>query len=266
MPPGCSSNAAQTTCHRGRTKAAPMAPTTTAERCRKKSSFYHRRFSDVAPMSSEELLELRGKCERTNENDDGEAIPPPIVLVDARSAPERNVSMIPGAASLPEFEQDVVKTLPPDTTVVVYCTIGYRSGLSARRIGEKHGLEGRIRNLDGIVSYTHAVGDSPDESIQLINSKTGERTDVVHIFGPTWNCVHAKYKTVNFNVPELALRSCQVGLISALRFSQHFYHKTSTFCNCAGKGEQNKQVVETKGAGRKSMKPMEVKCKNAQFM
>lgn len=241
-----------------------MLPTTTAERCRKKSSFYHRRFSDVAPMSSEELLELRGKCKRANENDDGEA-PPPLVLVDARSAPERDVSMIPGAVSLGEFEQDIFKKLPPDATVVVYCTIGYRSGVSARRLGEKHGLEGRRRNLDGIVSYTHAVGDNPDESIQLVNSETGERTDVVHIFGRTWDCVHPNYKTSHFDVPELALRSCQVGLISALRFSQHFYYKTRKCCNCAGKGEQINQGVETDCAGRISMKPMEVKCNNAQL-
>ena len=244
-----------------------MAPTTTAEQCRKKSSFYHRRFSDVKPMSSEELLELRGKCKRANENDDGEAPPqqPPIVLVDARSAPERDVSMIPGAVSLGEFEQDIVKKLPPDATVVVYCTIGYRSGVSARRLGEKHGIEGRIRNLDGIVSYTHAVGDNPDESIQLVNSETGESTNIVHIFGPTWNCVHEKYKTVHFDVPELAVRSCQVGLTSALRFSQHFYYKARKCCNCTGKGEQINQGVEANGAGRISMKPMEVKCKNSQL-
>lgn len=218
-------------------------------------------------MSSEELLELRGKCDRTNGNDDGEALPPPIVLVDARSAPERNVSIIPGAVSTCEFEQDIVKTLPPDATVVVYCTIGYRSGITARRLGEKYGLEGRIRNLDGIVSYTHAVGDSSDESIQLVNSKTGERTKVVHIFGPTWDCVHARYKTVNFDVSELVLRSCQVGLVSALRLTQHLYFGARRRCNCLGKGGQINQEVETNGAaGRKSMKPMEVKCQNAQFM
>ena len=214
-------------------------------------------------MSSEELLELRGKCKRTNENDDGEAPQPPIVLVDARSAPERHVSIIPGAISLIEFEQDIAKTLPQDATVVVYCTIGYRSGMSARLLREKHGLEGRrIRNLDGIVSYTHAVGDSPDESLQLVNPKSGERTDVVHIFGPTWDCVHPKYRAVHFNVPELALRSCQVGLMSALRYSQHLYYETRKCCNCSGKGEPNSQVVATNGAVRTSNKPMEVRCQN----
>ena len=251
---------------------APTTTTTTAERCRKKSSFYRRRFNDVAPISSEELLELRGKCERTNENDDGDReppLPPPlvVVLVDARSTPERDVSMIPGAVSLREFEQDVVRTLPADATVVVYCTIGYRSGYSARRLAEQFGLEGRIRNLDGIVSYTHAVGDSSDESIQLVNSETGERTDAVHIFGPTWNCVHSKYHTVHFDAPELALRSCKVGLISALRLTQHLCYKAGKCCKCARKGGQSNQIVQTnEAAGRKGMKPMEVKCQNAQFM
>ena len=158
---------------------------------------------------------------------------PSMVLIDARSSAERSISIIPGAISLAEFEQNIVTTLSPDASVVVYCTIGYRSGIEARRLKEKlDGLDGRIQNLDGIVPYTHAIGDMSDQSMQLIKPDTGERTNVVHMFGRTWNCVHSRFETVHFNAPELALRSSQAGLVSTLRFIQHLLHKTKQRCTC----------------------------------
>lgn len=167
-------------------------------------------------MSSEEYISTLRRADR-----------PSMVLIDARSSAERSISIIPGAISLAEFEQNIVTTLSPDASVVVYCTIGYRSGIEARRLKEKHdGLDGRIQNLDGIVPYTHAIGDMFDQSMQLIKPDTGERTNVVHIFGRTWNCVHSRFETVYFNAPELALRSSQAGLVSTLRFIQHLLHKT----------------------------------------
>ena len=193
----------------------------TAEKCRKKCSFYQHRFSDIPPISSEEYISTLRRADR-----------PSMVLIDARSSAERSISIIPGAISLAEFEQNIVTTLSPDASVVVYCTIGYRSGIEARRLKEKHdGLDGRIQNLDGIVPYTHAIGDMSDQSMQLIDA-TGERTNVVHIFGRTWNCVHSRFETVHFNAPELALRSSQAGLVSTLRFIQHLLHKTKQRCTC----------------------------------
>ena len=207
---------------RERTRLVHTTMASTAEKCRKKCSFYQHRFSDIPPMSSEEYISTLRRADR-----------PSMVLIDARSSAERSISIIPGAISLAEFEQNIVTTLSPDASVVVYCTIGYRSGIEARRLKEKHdGLDGRIHNLDGIVPYTHAIGDMSDQSMQLIKPDTGERTNVVHIFGRTWNCVHSRFETVHFNAPELALRSSQAGLVSTLRFIQHLLHKTKQRCTC----------------------------------
>jgi len=202
-------------------------------------------------MSSEEYLaRIRTKRDGSTSSSgsgssSGNGESPSMVLVDARSAAEMEVSIIPGAVPLCEFEHDIVRTLRQSVVVVVYCTIGYRSGMEARRLGETYGLRGRVRNLDGIVSYTFAVGDSSDESMHLVKPDTGERTSAVHTFGPTWNCVHPNFETFHFNAPELALRSAAVGLVSALRFTQHLHYKTRQCCDCTGNGsgKQSTQVV-----------------------
>ena len=54
-----------------------------------------------------------------------------VVLVDVQTLPKCNVSMLEGAVSLQEFEQRVAPFLSPETKVVTYCTIGYRSGMEA---------------------------------------------------------------------------------------------------------------------------------------
>ena len=51
-----------------------------------------------------------------------------VVLVDVQTLPKCNVSM------LQEFEQRVAPFLSPETKVVTYCTIGYRSGMEARQL------------------------------------------------------------------------------------------------------------------------------------
>jgi rhodanese-related sulfurtransferase len=123
-------------------------PPTKEEQCHCSSQFYQGRFPDIPPFLSRELLELP-------------IHPPRVVLVDVRTLPERQVSMLEGAISLAEFDQMAVPTLErhPDARVVTYCTIGYRSGLEARRLRDLYPslLEGRIYSLDGIVAYTHAV-------------------------------------------------------------------------------------------------------------
>ena len=217
-------------------------------------------------MTSNELAALRRIETATDNNpyeyyatDDGS----PIVVVDVRSEAETLVSIIPGAISLVEFE-NTVTTLPSNAVVVCYCTIGYRSGLEARRLKEKYSLEGRIRNLDGIVSYTHAdppvLVDNDDSSSNrrekphLVNPTTGEKSDMVHIYGNTWNCVDEAYETTHFSFPVLAVRSVGVCLLSTLRYSQHMIYIAKQCC-C------KKSSVESS-----TSRPMQVECRNAQFM
>lgn len=255
-----------------------MSVTTTAERCRKKNEFYQRKFRDVAPMTSNELAALRrkdtpavdptsGPYQSYYATDDGS----PIILVDVRSKAERSVSIIPGAISLDAFENNVASTLPPDAIVVCYCTIGYRSGLEARRLKEKHSLEGRIRNLEGIVSYTHAdpvvvgVNDSASSSREkphLVDPFTGEKSDIVHIFGKTWDCVDEAYETTHFSLPVLAVRSVGVGILSSVRLGQHMIYLTKQCC-CSR--TRSSTVVEDVMESS-TRRPVQVECPNAQLM
>ena len=58
-----------------------------------------------------------------------------VVIVDCRNAEEQDVSMIPGAIRRQNL--DVESTLKQGAPVVCYCTVGYRSALEAKSLGEK---------------------------------------------------------------------------------------------------------------------------------
>jgi len=168
--------------------AAPNDATATAITTAQK---YQTMFPDVTSLSSQKLLS--DSCPHRTHTDtirwsiDGEN----ALLVDVRTQPERNVSMISGAITLEEFKRNVLPDLldasPSQlvnrpSTLVLYCTIGYRSGMEGRKLQneypflfqqqydeEKHesfehqNLHGRInpqmkiRNLDGILNFANAL-------------------------------------------------------------------------------------------------------------
>ena len=104
-----------------------------------------------------------------------------VVLVDVRTDAERNVSMIPGAIPAADFEAR--KAEFEGSTVVPYCTVGYRSGLYGNKLHE----EGwQVANLVGsIVAWTHT-------GRQLVNAE-GE-TRQVHVGGPKWSLAAEDYE------------------------------------------------------------------------
>ena len=74
---------------------------------------------------------------------------PYIVLLDARTATEFSVSHLPGAvlASNTRMALDALESTDPERTVIVYCSVGYRSSRLAadlRRRGFKN-----VFNLEG---------------------------------------------------------------------------------------------------------------------
>jgi len=148
------------------------------------------------------------------------------VLVDVRTRPERSVSKLEGAISLQEFEQQA-PSLSSDTHVITYCTIGYRSGLEARRLQYQYALQGRISSLDGIVAYTHAISEEKDnEDIpRVVCPTTGSDTRAVHTFGRQWSCVADDYETQHFAPPAYILRLAQVGVTVVFRTGQYATHR-----------------------------------------
>ena len=76
----------------------------------------------------------------------------PAILIDARRKEEFHVSHISGAKNIPYNSKDPLKFLTnikPDNPIVVYCSVGYRSSILARKLQtlgfkDVHNLEGSI--------------------------------------------------------------------------------------------------------------------------
>lgn len=183
--------------------------------CQKQCQFYQKKFPDVTYISSTELVDL-------SKNE--------VILVDVRTEPERQVSMLEGAITKEQFLQQqqqqqqgndtASSTTTTNPLIVTYCTVGYRSGLEARRLGlEYPHYKSRIRSLDGYVSYTHALGEALDQNATtttaapptIVNPQTGEPTNQVHTFGWMWGCVDDQnFQATHFNLLELLMRMLQV--------------------------------------------------------
>jgi len=133
---------------------------------------YQRKFPEVDGITAPELL-------ANLEQGGGEQ----YVLVDVRKPEEQAVSMIPGAMTQQEFEDqgDVLR----DKTVVTYCTAGYRSGLYAKKL-QARGWQ--VRNLEGsILAWTHAGGPLVDAE---------GPTERVHVYSADWSLEAAGYEPI----------------------------------------------------------------------
>ena len=106
-----------------------------------------------------------------------------FIVVDVRERREVSVSRIPGAITRREFEKRYRNGV--DRTVVVYCTIGYRSGVYAARLG-KNGL--RAANLvGGVLLWAHEG--------HAFEGPLGP-THRVHVYGSTWDLLPDDYESV----------------------------------------------------------------------
>ena len=127
-----------------------------------------------------------------------------IILVDHREPEEQEVSMIPDAIPTTKLNLETIDELP----IVVYCTLGYRSGLFVKQLLEKHPyLKGKIFNLKGsILSWTH-------EGDKKLVDKEGNETKKVHVFGQNWDYSNENYEPVYFGYLQQGI----VGLKSLLK-------------------------------------------------
>ncbi len=106
----------------------------------------------------------------------------PPVLIDAREAHEREVSTLPGAISLEQYEANRAKH--SGRPVVVYCTVGIRSGYVTRQLA-REGVA--VRNFRGsILAWTHQGGP--------LVTPEGEPTRAVHVYGKRWNFASSAYE------------------------------------------------------------------------
>lgn len=95
-------------------------------------------FPEVPQMSTQQLAAMRADDTAPN-----------IILLDARTADEFEVSHLPGAvsASNTRMALDALEASDPARTVVVYCSVGYRSSRLAEELRSR-GIE-NVFNLEG---------------------------------------------------------------------------------------------------------------------
>ena len=130
---------------------------------------YKRHFPEVADITPEAVMNATNRTA--------------WVLVDVRDRKEQAVSILPGAITRQQFERD-----PNQYTgrkIVTYCTIGYRSGLYAKKL-QAQGWE--VYNLTGsILGWVHAGGHVEHE---------GVITKRVHVYGEKWDFLPEGYESV----------------------------------------------------------------------
>ena len=130
---------------------------------------YKRSLPEIPEVTVAELLAMRAREE--------------TVIVDGREDAEREVSMIPGAVSLAELER--ITDRQRERPIVIYCTIGYRSGLVTESLRERGLKAFNLRG--GILAWLHAGQDVVD---------TGGETRRVHVYGATWDLAPEGYEAV----------------------------------------------------------------------
>ncbi|MEL6382448.1 MAG: rhodanese-like domain-containing protein [Cyanobacteria bacterium J06626_18] len=107
-------------------------------------------------------------------------LPPPI-LIDARQPEEYAVSHLPGAYHWPTLAAVQQSGVSRDATIVVYCSVGYRSARLAQQLqaaGYAH-----VMNLAGSIFEWHNQGQP------LVVD--GEPTQTVHPYNHTWGMLLA---------------------------------------------------------------------------
>ncbi len=112
-----------------------------------------------------------------------------VVLLDARAEEEYTVSHIAHAlyVGYDDFDWTRIKSLKKDQTIVVYCSVGYRS----EKIAEKLIAAGytRVENLYG------GIFEWVNQGNEVVDA-TGKKTDAIHAYSKTWGLWLNKGKKV----------------------------------------------------------------------
>jgi len=103
-----------------------------------------------------------------------------VVIFDTRAREEFAVSHIPDARFLgyDEFEKEKLNGVPKDTTIILYCSVGYRSekiGARLQQLGYK-----KVYNLYG------SIFEWANRGYPLVTPK-GAPTDKLHTYNENWS-------------------------------------------------------------------------------
>lgn len=167
------------------------------EECRS----YQRSFPDVRhlqPAECQAMLRSPGR----------------VTLVDCRSDAERAVSMLPHAEGPSALERQH----DPEVPCVIYCTVGFRSSLAARKFAASgRAPEAGVWSMAGILPWSHEGGE-------LVDPATGAPTKRVHLFGSKWAAMApVGYDVEVFPALPMGRQFLRVGLSVASDLSRRLF-------------------------------------------
>lgn len=125
-----------------------------------------RRFPAVTRIGTAELAAWLADPGRT-----------PPRLLDVREPAEYEVSHLAEAQQVEPGSDPSALTLPKDTPIVTYCSVGYRSAEYAQKL-RRAGFT-NVRNLEG------SIFEWANENRPLVEGD-GQRTEQVHPYNRTW--------------------------------------------------------------------------------
>lgn len=103
-----------------------------------------------------------------------------VIILDARETAEFEVSHIEGALRIGYDEPDynILRDLPLDTDIVVYCSIGYRS----EKIGEKL----QERGYNNVSNLYGGIFEWSNRDYELVDTN-GHKTTKLHTYSRRWS-------------------------------------------------------------------------------
>jgi rhodanese-related sulfurtransferase len=103
-----------------------------------------------------------------------------VYIFDARENEEYELSHIPGAiyVGYDQFDLRKLADLDKEKTIVVYCSIGYRS----EKVGEKLLSDG----FENVYNLYGSIFEWANQGNDLRNSQ-GEKTNIVHTYNKAWS-------------------------------------------------------------------------------
>jgi rhodanese-related sulfurtransferase len=103
-----------------------------------------------------------------------------VIYLDSREKEEYEISHLPGAVWIgyDHVEWKRVLSLPKDANIVVYCSVGFRSGKITEKLNEK-GYKNAYNLYGGLFNYANFGG-------QLIDGN-GRETTKVHGYSKKWS-------------------------------------------------------------------------------
>lgn len=123
-----------------------------------------RRMAQVPSVTTDELAGLMKKSK--------------VLLLDVRTADEFALSHLPGAirAETEASQRAAIATVEPGTVVVLYCAVGWRSGLAVEKLASS--------GAPGLYNLRGSIFDWANEGRPLTDG--ARQVKVVHPFDRTW--------------------------------------------------------------------------------